>query len=154
MDLPYTYSVDGREEVTFQDNTKEILSQGLKTGLAILNKNPMMAISSAANMWSLMNQKHDPKAMEKTKREKTSPAHVVQFSGCMDNQTSADAVIGGQATGAMSWALITALNQNRNRTLTDLLKELRRLLYGKYKQIPQMSTSHPWNVAQDHFTIA
>jgi hypothetical protein len=153
MDLPYTYSVDGREEVTFQDNTKAIVSHGLNAGLAILTKRPGAAMKEAASLFSLLTQKNDPNALEKTKREKTSPAHVVQFSGCKDNQTSADAVIGGEATGAMSWALITALNQNKNRTLTDLLKELRRLLRGKYQQTPQMSTSHPWNVAQDIFTI-
>jgi hypothetical protein len=153
MDLPYMYSVDGKEEITFQDNTKEILAQGLATGMALLSKRPMAALASASQMISLMGQKHDKNAVEKSKREKTSPAHVVQFSGCMDSQTSADAMIGGQATGAMSWALITALNQNKNRTYTDLLRELRRLLHGKYKQVPQMTTSHPWNVAQDYFSI-
>jgi hypothetical protein len=153
MDLPFVYSVDGKEEITFQDNTKEILAQGMKAGMALLTKNPILAVQSASSLYSLLTQKHDKNAVEKSKREKSSPAHVVQFSGCMDNQTSADAVIGGQATGAMSWALITALNQNRNRTLTDLLRELRRLLHGKYKQVPQMSTSHPWNVTQDRFTL-
>jgi hypothetical protein len=153
MDLPYVYSVDGKEEITFQNNTKEIISQGVVAGLAIMNHNPIIALKAASNMFSLLGAKNDKNAIEKSKREKTSPAHVVQFSGCMDSQTSADAVIDGQATGAMSWALVTALNRNKDRTLTDLLRELRRLLHGKYKQIPQMSTSHPWNVSVDHFSI-
>jgi hypothetical protein len=33
-------------------------------------------------------------ATEKARRTKTSPADVIQFSGCKDNQTSADAVEG------------------------------------------------------------
>ena len=32
------------------------------------------------------------KAAETARRTKTSPADVIQFSGCKDNQTSADAV--------------------------------------------------------------
>jgi hypothetical protein len=37
---------------------------------------------------------------------KTTVADVIQFSGCKDEQTSADAFIDGQASGAMSYALI------------------------------------------------
>lgn len=153
MDLPYTYSVDGSQEVTFQDNTKAMVESGMKLGLALMTKNPFLAISEAKNLFSLATTKTDPAAQERTRMEKTSLAHVVQFSGCKDNQTSADAMIGGQATGAMSWALITSLNRRKDTTLTELLRDLRQLLYGKYQQIPQMSTSHLWNVNQDRFTL-
>ena len=37
--------------------------------------------------------------------------HVVLFSGCKDNQTSADAHLGGQATGAMTYAFTTTLKK-------------------------------------------
>lgn len=131
MDLPYTYSVDGSQEVTFNDNRKEMLKHGVAVGMALLTDRPMLALQQAKQLVSLMGQKNDTKAQEKAEREKTSLAHVVQFSGCRDNQTSADATIGGQATGAMSWALITALSSHQNYTWTELLRELRRLLYGK-----------------------
>lgn len=36
---------------------------------------------------------------------------VWMFSGCADNQTSTDTKIGGMATGAMSWAFITTMQQ-------------------------------------------
>lgn len=35
---------------------------------------------------------------------------------CKDEQTSADAVEGGEATGAMSHAFVAALTQNPNQT--------------------------------------
>jgi metacaspase-1 len=38
-----------------------------------------------------------------SKETRASAADVVSFSGCKDNQTSADTVEGGQATGALSW---------------------------------------------------
>ncbi|OAA56230.1 metacaspase [Niveomyces insectorum RCEF 264] len=56
---------------------------------------------------------------------------VWMFSGCADNQTSADTNIGGVATGAMSWAFIAAMRQLQQPTYLEQLRadspaELRR----------------------------
>ena len=56
---------------------------------------------------------------------------------------SADASIGGEATGAMSWAFITALRKNPNQSYVQLLNSIRDELQGKYQQKPQLSCSHP-----------
>ena len=55
----------------------------------------------------------------------------------------ADASIGGEATGAMSWAFITALRKNPNQSYVQLLNSIRDELQGKYEQKPQLSCSHP-----------
>ena len=74
---------------------------------------------------------------------RTTVADVIQFSGCKDEQTSADAFIGGEATGAMSFALITAFDKfGLNQTYSELLRNIRTTLLGKYKQIPQLSCGH------------
>ena len=92
---------------------------------------------------------------------RTTVADVIQFSGCRDEQTSADAFIGGEATGAMSYALIkvtaccgscSALTRRvlhqaiadfgPSQTYSELLRNIRTTLQGKYKQVPQMSTGH------------
>ncbi len=39
------------------------------------------------------------------------PKDVWMYSGCADDQTSADTTIGGVATGAMSWAFMAAMRQ-------------------------------------------
>jgi hypothetical protein len=153
MDLPFTYSIDGSLAITCQDNTKALMEQGMKVGVALLTKNPMAAFSAGKEIFNILSHKDNPQAQEKAMREKSSPAHVIQFSGCLDNQTSADATIGGQPTGAMSWAFLQVMSSRRQLTLTQLLQELRSKLYGKYHQIPQMSTSHQWDVARDYFTI-
>jgi hypothetical protein len=62
-------------------------------------------------------------AREKTIKTRSTEADVIQFSGCKDSQTSADAHIGGEATGAMSYALITSLKKNKNQNYTHLLKD-------------------------------
>ena len=39
---------------------------------------------------------------------------VFMYSGCRDDQTSADATIEGAPSGAMSWAFLTAMEQTEN----------------------------------------
>ena len=57
------------------------------------------------------------------------------------------AMIGGQSTGAMSWAFREAYRRGGpNQTYVQLLGNIRKLLYGKYTQIPQMSTGHRMNM--------
>ena len=54
-----------------------------------------------------------------------------------------DAQIAGQATGAMSWAFITALKKNPQQSYVQLLNSIRDELESKYTQKPQLSCSHP-----------
>ena len=43
----------------------------------------------------------------------------------------------------MSWAFREAYAQGgKNQSYVELLGNIRKLLYGKYTQIPQMSTGH------------
>lgn len=60
-----------------------------------------------------------------------------------DTFSSADATINAQATGAMSWAFITAIKQNPNQSYVQLLNSIRDVLASKYTQKPQLSCSHP-----------
>jgi hypothetical protein len=82
-------------------------------------------------------------AKEKALQTKTSPADVIMWSGSKDTQTSQDATIAGQATGAMSWAFITALKKNPQQSYVQLLNSIRDELASKYEQKPQLSCSHP-----------
>lgn len=76
-------------------------------------------------------------------RTKTSPADVIMWSGSKDQQTSADATISGEATGALSYAFINALKKNPQQSYVQLLNSIRDELDGKYTQKPQLSCSHP-----------
>ncbi|CAG8770136.1 4571_t:CDS:2, partial [Acaulospora morrowiae] len=58
---------------------------------------------------------------------------------CKDEQTSADANEGGASTGAMSYALIHALEKNDHPTYQELLNNIRDILHSKYVQRPQLS---------------
>ncbi|GAA5826335.1 hypothetical protein JCM5353_003798 [Sporobolomyces roseus] len=59
---------------------------------------------------------------------------------------SADTSMAGQATGAMSWAFITALTKYPQQSYIQLLNTVRDELKGKYDQKPQLSCSHELDV--------
>lgn len=113
-------------------------------GLALLAGNKTAALFSGLEAVGslLMGPKNNEAARRRTEENNQSEADVLQFGGCRDDQTSADAHIGGQASGALSWAFITALSQNPQQQYAELLKNMRQLLRGKYTQIPQISSSH------------
>lgn len=63
------------------------------------------------------------------------------FANIFDHR--ADATIAAKATGAMSWAFITAMKKNPQQSYVQLLNSIRDELATKYTQKPQLSCSHP-----------
>jgi hypothetical protein len=71
---------------------------------------------------------------------------------CRDSQTSADAQIGGEATGAMSWAFRLAYDEgDPNQSYVALLTRIRALLTKKYSQVPQMSSGRKLDLEKAEF---
>ncbi|KAF3003218.1 hypothetical protein E8E13_009849 [Curvularia kusanoi] len=65
---------------------------------------------------------------------------VTMFSGCKDDQTSADARIQGEPTGAMTWAFLETMKREEYPTYAATLKMIRGLLdQSNYSQVPQLS---------------
>lgn len=79
---------------------------------------------------------------------KSCDAHVVIISGCRDEQTSADAFIGGAYAGAMTAAFATCLTQwFQVHKRYPKYKKLVNLMYdyvqqNRYSQRPQINCSH------------
>lgn len=59
----------------------------------------------------------------------------------------ADARIAAQATGAMSWAFMSAMKKNPQQSYVQLLNSIRDELSQKYTQLPQLSCSHPLSMS-------
>merc|ERR1719291_1050063 len=70
------------------------------------------------------------------------------YSGCQDDQTSADATIGGSSQGALSWALNKALDDaNYDLTHDGLLSATRKIVAGRgFKQVPAIETTTAANL--------
>lgn len=139
LDLPYIYSTQG---VLKEPNLAKEAGQGLLSIVSSYARGDMSNMVSSA-MGLFKSATKGNAAYEKTLQTKTSPADVVMWSGSKDEQTSQDATINGQATGAMSWAFINALKRNPRQSYVQLLNSIRDELAAKYSQKPQLSCSHP-----------
>ena len=74
-------------------------------------------------------------------KETETIGNLIMISGCMDNQTSADAYINSIYQGAMAWSFLDAVDKNPNLSWKDLITTMRSSLKtSKYEQIPQLSS--------------
>nr|POF04585.1 metacaspase-1 [Quercus suber] len=67
---------------------------------------------------------------------------VWMYSGCRDDQTSADASIAGSHVGAMSWAFLECMKMGTNQSYIQVLQNTRQILRGRYQQVPQLSVGY------------
>ncbi|RFU23979.1 Acting on peptide bonds (peptidase), partial [Scytalidium lignicola] len=139
LDLPYIYSTQG---ILKEHNFAKDAGIGLLNAISSYSRGDLDGVArSVMGIITKATVNNDAHSM--TLATKTSPADVIMWSGSKDDQTSADAYIAQQATGAMSWAFITALKNNPNQSYVELLNSIRDELETKYTQKPQLSCSHP-----------
>lgn len=102
LDLPYVYSTKGeiKEKSLFKHAGEGIFS----AGIAYARGDRDGALSSILSLGKSLFESRN--IADEVRRKNTSLADVIMFSGCKDDQTSADAQEAGKATGAMSHALI------------------------------------------------
>ncbi|KAK1242792.1 hypothetical protein MKX08_005604 [Trichoderma sp. CBMAI-0020] len=139
MDLPYVYSTKG---VLKEPNLAKEAGQGLLGVISSYASGDIAGVTSSIMGFAKQAFSGDG-AYKKTVATRTSPADVIMWSGSKDDQTSADAFVGTEATGAMSWAFISALKANPKQSYVELLNSIREILETKYTQKPQLSCSHP-----------
>ncbi|KAL9116346.1 MAG: hypothetical protein Q9187_007130 [Circinaria calcarea] len=139
LDLPYLYSTQG---VLKEPNLAKEAGQGLLGIVSAYARGDLGGVASTA-MGFFKKATTGDAAYTKALQTKTSPADVIMWSGSKDTQTSQDAQINNEATGAMSWAFITALKKNPQQSYVQLLNSIRDELASKYTQKPQLSCSHP-----------
>ncbi|KAJ1954390.1 Ca(2+)-dependent cysteine protease [Dipsacomyces acuminosporus] len=136
LDLPFTYNHKGElkneKAITFAG--KGLMAAGnayLKGDIA----SALMGLKKSVEVAMTGDQK-----LEKARQTKSSLGDVIMFSGCKDDQTSADAKEDLKFTGAMSHALISSMNENPRQTYVTLLQDIRKRLAPKYTQLPQLSS--------------
>jgi len=140
LDLPYIYSTEGKIK---EPNLAAEAGAGLKTAFTSYARGDMGGVLQSAMGLVKTATGGTKKAENYARATRTSAADVISWSGCKDSQTSADANEAGQATGAMSYAFMTALSHNQQQSYMQLLNSLRDILRAKYSQKPQLSSSHP-----------
>ncbi|KAI0671650.1 caspase domain-containing protein, partial [Trametes maxima] len=143
LDLPYIYSTEGKIK---EPNLAAEAGQGLLSAVTSYARGDMGGVFSSVSGLLKSATGNNQRADKITKATRTSPADVISWSGCKDSQTSADTFEAGQSTGAMSYAFMTCLQQNREQSYQQLLQNIRGILRAKYSQKPQLSSSHPMDV--------
>ena len=125
-----------------EPNLAKEAGQGLLSIVGAYARNDFSGMASGAmGIFNKLTRGGDK--TEENRRTKTSPADVIMWSGSKDDQTSADASEAGKATGAMSWAFISALQKRPQQSYVGLLNSIRDELESRYTQKPQLSCSHP-----------
>lgn len=144
LDLPYIYSTEGKIK---EPNQALEAGKGAMQAISAYSKGDMGGVFKAGMGIFKTATGGQSKATKIARETRTSEADVIQWSGCKDSQTSADATEAGKATGAMSFAFITSMDAQPNQTYQQLLVSIREILRNKYEQKPQLSCSHPMDTS-------
>ena len=88
-----------------------------------------------------------------TKKYGKTKGKVVLFSGCMDNQTSADAWIERKSQGAMTWVFLNTVRKyakkNRKLTCKKMIRDMQLVLKNSgFKQKPQITSGKSLNMKE------
>jgi hypothetical protein len=146
---------DERDEMLFSLDLKGVLDDELKS---ILQNNlrsdiTLVAMFDSCHSGTMLDLKYnylDSNNYDKySENDKVSECqgNVIMISGCMDSQTSDEAVIDNKNQGALTWSFIDCINKTPNCSWRELLKQMRGLLKKKgFSQIPQLSTDSFYDI--------
>lgn len=143
VELPFVYRPDSNGQVNLIDNVKQGVtllagaSRLIQGGFNASKINDAkMLLGGAQSFFKSLQHKQDSGPVnehglgeehfvEDWKREGKD---VWMFSGCADDQTSADTSIGGAATGAMSYAFIKTMKNNPGQSYINVSFFLQRFI--------------------------
>ena len=149
MDLPYIYKSTRHTDAHKDESQPSFFERHMSGwGMALTGGVTGIATAVVAHAGKeLLHQGGKVARHEIAKALNTSDADVYMLSGCRDEQTSADTSVDGVgATGAMSYAFITALTQQPKTNWGSLVDTMRDILLSgpkQYTQVPQLSMGHP-----------
>jgi hypothetical protein len=138
--------LDGRDEMICpcdlnminDDELNQIVQTYLKPNVTLF------ALFDSCFSGTVLDLKYNYLSNIQNTRVPETISNVIMISGCMDNQTSADAYINKRWCGAMTTAFLTCIN---SRSLKALIINMRNYLKtNNYSQIPQLSSGNLLNI--------
>jgi hypothetical protein len=157
-ELPYIYRADADGNVSMMDNVKEgmrlvgaanHLIQGGFSASSVPEARQLLA--GAQSFFKGLGHSDDGGDSKygldeqdfAAQYEKEKKKNVWMYSGCEDDQTSADATIKGSHVGAMSYAFLETMKKHGTKqSYIQVLQNTRQVLKGKYTQVPQLSVGY------------
>jgi hypothetical protein len=162
VELPYVFRPDSNGQVNMIDNVKQgisLASQAMNLMRGGFNPSKIhdaqLLIGGAKTFFAGLSHHDDGPVNQHGLGEehfvedwKNEGKDVWMFSGCADNQTSADTSIQGASTGAMSYGFLRTMKQNPNQSYIQVLQSTRAWMKQSYQQIPQMSVGGLYDLNQ------
>lgn len=157
VELPYIYRADEDGNVSMIDNVQAGMQLMGEASHLIQGGFTLDKVAEARQLFagaqsffkSLTHQQPDTDQYGLSEQEfaveyrSEQPKQVWMYSGCRDDQTSADASIAGSHVGAMSWAFLECMKMyGPNQSYIQVLQNTRQILAGRYAQIPQLSVGY------------
>ena len=139
IELPFVYRTDDEGNLNLVDNLKAGASLAAQAGHLIQGGFNMNKVAEARQLYAGANtffksltgskQEQGPGVGEEHFAEDWANEHkfVTMFSGCRDDQTSADANIAGVNEGAMSWSFLQVMKSSPNPTYMQVSSPVHRL---------------------------
>ena len=138
LELPYVYKSDDEGNVRMLDNIKQgmhLMSEAsdlLRGGFSFDKMGEAQDLYAGATSFfrsfKHLGEEEGLNAGDDYKMYEREHKMVTMFSGCRDDQTSADANIGGMNEGAMSWAFLEIMKRDPNpsylQVSATILREL------------------------------
>ena len=158
-ELPFIYRSDEDGNVSMMDNLKEGMrlvgaaNNLVQRGFSANSVGDARQLLGGASSFfkGMTNQEEEGLAEQDfaDQYDHEKDKNVVMFSGCRDDQTSADAQIKGEHVGAMSWAFLKTMREHGpKQSYVEVLASTRKALKGKYTQVPQLSVQHEVDLDQ------
>jgi hypothetical protein len=146
---------DGKDEMLVSSDLQSVIDDELKD---ILEKHlprevTMIGVFDSCHSGTILDLKYSYLNSDNynkyTENNKVSECqgNVIMISGCMDSQTSVEAIIENKAQGALTWSFIDSINKTPNCSWRELLKSIRDSLKSNgFSQIPQLSTDSFYDI--------
>lgn len=149
----YTYDfnndeIDGNDEAIISCDLEYIIDDEIKSIINQFSRRNISIIGlfDSCNSGTMMDLKYNYNYFEnryiENVRNIECSGNVLMISGCMDEQTSLEAVINGELQGALTSTFIETINNNSNCTWKNLMCNIcNSLKSNNFTQIPQISTN-------------
>lgn len=137
--------LDGQDEVIcpIDYNTAGVLTDDLLNQIIQKTKSPMIVIMDCCHSGTNLDLKYHYDGNNIKENDCNIEQKIIEISGCMDGQKSADTVINKKWQGAMTAALLDTLEKNNySISVIDLISKMKHYLKEHdYDQIPQVTSS-------------
>lgn len=154
----YTYDnsndeIDGRDEALVSsdleyitdDELKNIFKECLKPNVTVVGLFDCCHSGTIFDIkftYDYLNNKYI-----ENQKDSDCQGNILVISGCMDNQTSDEAILDNKPQGALTWAFINSLNSDPNCSWKQLICNVNHnLKTNNFTQIPQLTSNNLYNI--------